>query len=241
MRLARFVATALSAGFLIATPSAQAAPIRIEAYAARFSIDGQMQISTVATLPAGTKWTAVVIAVLDARRTKVTEWKAPAKLVSGGPITATFRENAGTYRLRISATDSARHVSTAECDVTATLTPIAGGLSVSPIATGLDGKTFAPRQQFTAEPQALARFELYGGHTGMAVSVTMELAASAESAAIAKLAPKITPTPEPDRFIITAPIDLAGLAAGRYIVRTVVGIDGQPATKFSGTFRLGKP
>jgi hypothetical protein len=120
---------------MIATPRAEAAPIRIDAYAARFSIDGQMQISTVAALPSGTKWTAVVITVFDARGGKVTEWKAPAALLATGTITATFRENTGTYRLRMSATDSVRHVSTAECNVTATLTPVAGGLSVSVAVT----------------------------------------------------------------------------------------------------------
>lgn len=241
MRLIRAVAAALLPGLMIATAHAQtvAVPrgnISINAYATRQSVDGRMQIMTSAQLPAGTKWTAATIAVLDTHGKSLVEWKAPATLLSSGELTATFLQNPGTFRLHLTATDNARHSMTADTDVTATLTTIARGLSVSAIAFGLDGNTFQPRRQFTTEPQALARFELYGGKTGMAVSITMELAASADGPAVAKLTPKITPTPEADRFIVTAPIDLGALTAGRYVVRAVGGVDGQPATAFQGVF-----
>lgn len=241
MRLLRPAAVALLTGLMVAMPRAQpATPLRINAYASRHAGDGRMQITAVADLPAGTKWAGATISVLDERGAPITEWKAPPTLLSTGTLTATMVQDAGHYRLRITATDGARRTSTADCDVTATLTPVAGGLSVSPIAFGGDGSTFAPRGQFANEPQALARFELYGGRTGMAVSITMELAATADGPALAKLTPTITATPEPDRFIVTAPVSLALLAAGRYVVRAVAGIDGQPATTFYGAFLLGQ-
>lgn len=241
MRVTSAMVAALCAGLMVAMTHAQPpAPLRINAVATRQAIGGHMQIATVADLPAGVKWASVTIAILDARSTPITEWKAPATLLSAATMTATFLQNPGHYRLRVTATDTARRTSTAECDVTAILTPIAGGLSVSPIAFGLDGHTFQPRREFTTEPQALARFEVYGGRTGMAVSVTMELATTADGPAIAKLTPTITPTPEPDRFIVTAPVDLRALSSGRYLVRVVAGVDGQPATAFSETFLVGQ-
>ena len=241
MRLTSALVAALCVGLMVALTHAEMpAPLQINAFATRQAISGHMQIATVADLPAGVKWASVTIAILDTRSTPITEWKAPATLLSAQTMTATFLQPPGSYRLRVTAIDTARRKSTAECDVTATLTSIAGGLSVSPIAFGLDGSTFQPRREFTTEPQALARFELYGGKTDMAVSVTMELAASADGPAIAKLTPKITPTPETDRFIVTAPIDLSRLAAGRYVLRAVGGVDGQPATPFNGTFLLGQ-
>ena len=241
MRLTSVMVAALCAGLMVAMAGAQtAAPLRINAVATRQAISGHMQIATVTDLPAGVKWASVTIAILDTNNTTLSTWKAPQTLLSATTLTATFLQAPGSYRLRVTAIDAARRTATAECDVTATLTPIAGGLSVSPIAFGLDGHPFQPRREFTTEPQALARFELYGGKTGMAVSVTMELAAAADTPAIAKLIPTITPTPEPDRFIVTAPVDLSALKAGRYMVRVVAGVDGQPATTFSGTFELGQ-
>ncbi|MEI6244833.1 MAG: hypothetical protein WCQ64_07275 [Acidobacteriota bacterium] len=237
MRLTSALVAALCVGLMVALTHAQAGGVaRIDAYATRQSVEGRMQIITSAQLPAGSKWTAATIAVLDTHGKSLVEWKAPATLLSSGELTATFLQNPGAFRLHLTATDSARRSVTADTDVTATLTSIAGGLSVSPIAFGLDGSTFQPRREFTAEPQALARFELYGGKTGMAVSVTMELAASADGPAIAKLTPKITPTPETDRFVVTAAIDLSRLVPAKYVVRSVGGVDGQPATAFQGHF-----
>jgi len=232
----RVAAAVLWTGLMVAMPHAQTTAVGINAYASRHAGDGRVEIAAVADLPAGTKWTAATITVLDERGTQLTEWKAPATLLAAGSLSATLLQNPGHYRVRITATDNARKVSTAECDVVATLTPVAGGLSVSPIAFGSVRSAFLPRRQFATEPQALARFELYGGKTGMAVSITMELAEKADGPSLAKLTPTITPTPEPDRFIVTAPVDLAGLPAGRYVVKAVAGIDGQPVTAFQGVF-----
>lgn len=237
----RVAAAALLSGLMTAMPHAQGGPApRIDAYASRHAGDGRMQITAVADVPAGTTLTAATISVLDTRGIQLAQWKVPAPLLSAHTVTTTFVQDAGEYRVRVATIDSAHRTASADVNVTATLTTVAGGLSVSAIALGIDANTFAPRRQFTNEPQALARFELYGGKTGMPVSVTMELAATGVGPAIARLSPKIAPTAEPDRFIVTAPVNLGGLAAGNYVIRAVAGVDGQPATAFQGTFELGQ-
>jgi hypothetical protein len=51
------------------------------------------------------------------------------------------------------------------------------------------------------------------------------------------LKPKVVATPEPDRYVVEAEVDLTALSPGRYVIRAITGIDGQPAATLRGTLR----
>ena len=48
-------------------------------------------------------------------------------------------------------------------------------------------------------------------------------------------------TSEPDRFILSASVPLAGLAPGDYIVRATVAVEGEPEGTLMRTLRKIKP
>ena len=159
------------------------------------------------------------------------------ELTAPALITA-FIEKPGQYRVRVAATDAANRAGTADFDLNATLTPTAGVLSLSSMMIGTNTGGFAPKLQFTTEPSALAYFELYGGKPGMPVSITLELASSLNGPALATLDRQVARSEtEADLFRVIAPINLGTLPPGDYIVRAIVGLDGQPSGRIVRTLR----
>lgn len=214
-------------------------PMRVAAFAARNAGDGRIRIMTVAE-PAtpGTRLSAASIGMYDAAGKLVAQWTATAQELTAPALITAFIEKAGSYRIRVAATDAANRAGTADVDLNATLTPAAGALSLSSMMIGTNTGGFAPKLQFTTEPSALAYFELYGGQPGMPVSITLELASSLNGPALAKLERQIARSEtEADLFRVIAPINLGSLPPGDYVVRAIVGLDGQPSGRIVRTLR----
>jgi hypothetical protein len=185
----------------------------------------------------GTKLSAAAMGVYDAAGKLVGQWTASAVELTAAALVATFDQTPGTYRARVAVTDAAGRAGAADVTVDANLTPAANGLSLSSMLLGTTTNGFAPKLLFSTEPTATAYFELYGGKPGMPVSVSVELAASTNGPALTTLQPKISASPEPDKYLVMTPINLGALPPGDYVVRAIVGIDGYPATRILRTLR----
>lgn len=213
-------------------------PLRLTAFASRNAAgDNKIKIVVMAESTSGAKFSAASIGVYDSTNKLVAQWSADAPALGAPALITAFVQNAGQYRVRVAATDTAGRGGTADYNVNATLTPAAAVLSMSALVLGTPDNNFTPKFQFTNEPQAVAYFELYGGKQGMPVSVAVELAATLNGPPLAQLQPKISASPEPDKYIITVPLAIGALAPGDYIVRAIVGLDGQPAGRIVRTLR----
>jgi hypothetical protein len=230
-------------GVALATPgvqvSAGAVSLRVNAFSSRAG--ERIRLTAVAELSTpGIKLKAASITLTDANGKPAGQWTAkPADLakLTGPTIVTTFDVSPGTYRVHATVTDAAGAKGAADATVTAALTPAARPLTLGSLMIGVDGTggaPFAPRLQFRSELAATAMFELYGGSTGMPVSIELDLAGTDEGPRVLALQPTIAATPEPDRFIVTAPIDLTAIPPGDYVVRAIVGLDGRPATTIVG-------
>jgi VWFA-related protein len=217
-------------------------PLRVSAYAMRkAAAETKVRIMAIADgIGPNAKFSAASIALYNSAGTRVAQWSANAAELAAPVLVAPFDQEPGKYRVRVAATDAAGRGGTADFDLDATLTPAAGKLSLSSIMLGTADGGFAPKLQFGAEPQAVAYFELYGGAPGMPVTVAMELATSMNGQAIAQIKPQIGASNEPDKFTIMAPIALGPLPPGTYVVRAIVGLDGQPATRITRTLVKGQ-
>jgi VWFA-related protein len=217
-------------------------PLRLSAFASRVPASaggaGKVRIMAVGeTGVPGTKLSAAAVGLYDNAGKLVGQWTATPAELAGSALIATFDQNPGTYRARVAVTDVAGRAGAADVPVDANLTPAASGLSLSSVVIGLIDNGFTPKLQFTNEPTATVYFELYGGKPGMPVSVAVELASTLNGPALATLQPKISASPEPDKYLIITPVNLGALPPGDYIVRAIVGLDGFPATRILRTLR----
>ena len=212
-------------------------PLRVSAFVSRNTGDGKAKIVTIAESAAGNKFSAAVIGIYDSAGKLVGQWSADAAALGAPALMTAFVQNTGQYRIRVAATDTSGRAGTADFDLNATLTPASTVLTLSSMLLGTPDNAFSPKLQFTTEPQAIAYFELYGGKQGMPVSVNVELATSLNGPALMTLQPKINGSAEPDKYIVMTPISLGTLPAGDYVVRAIVGIDGQPAGRIVRTLR----
>lgn len=162
----------------------------------------------------------------------------------------------GHYDLRVAVVDEALRAGSVHTPVDLALVR-AGSLSLSTLALGLPaapgpsprtgrGRLAARptiRLEFGAETQALAFFDLYGGSANERVSVDMDVLRRPEGPPIQEIQAQIQPAGagEPDHYLVTAPIDLARLAPGDYLVRATVNVPGQRAGVITRTLRKIPP
>ena len=212
-------------------------PLRLSAFASRNAGDGKVKIVVIAESATAAKFSAAAIGLYDTAGKLVAQWSADAPALAAPSLLTAFLQAPGQYRVRVAATDTAGRSGTADYDLAATLTPAAGVLTLSGMVLGTPDNNFTPKLQFTTEPQAVAYFELYGGKPGMPVSVNVDLATTLDGPPWAQLQPKIAASAEPDKYVITVPIALGALPPGDYIVRAIVGLDGQPAGRIVRTLR----
>jgi VWFA-related protein len=213
-------------------------PIRVAGYASR-NIDGQIKIVAVAeTVDPGVTFAAAQAALFDDAGHMLKQWAPTPGDLGTNRIFGAFGGVAkGTYRLRVAALDASGKRGSAEVDVTAELAS-AGSMKMSDVVLGLsrDGR-FSPRLQFGAEPVALAYLDMYGGQAGAKITLLLEVAATLNGAPLVQMAPAVDPTGDPDRFNVTAAIPLGALPPGDYVVRAIVGLDGQPEGRVVRTLR----
>lgn len=160
-------------------------------------------------------------------------WPGQTEPLSTWPTSLGLHVKAGTYRVRIAAIDSNGRQGTVDDQLVAELAP-AGALQVSGMLLGVQpGGQFAPRLQFSTEPEAVAFLEIYGATEGTQVAAYFEVATTTNGPAItgATVPGTFAATGETGKYGVTARIPLAKLAAGDYVIRAIVGVPGKPGAR----------
>ncbi len=212
-------------------------PIRVAGYASAGTAGRVQVLAVVEPIDQAVRLTALAVGVFDEQGRLAGQATATAADLALSPVMTAVEVPAATYRLRAAAVDEAGRTGTADVGIAAELTP-AGPLRLSSLVIGVSrGGAFQPRLMFTTEPVALGYVEIYGGTPGASVSAVIELATTLNGRAVATTLLAIEATSEPGRFTATGAIPLAAVPPGDYVVRAVVGVEGQAAGRVVRTLR----
>jgi hypothetical protein len=165
--------------------------------------------------------------LIDRRGRLVAQWTATARELAVRPAMSAGLASPGRYRLRVAAIDASGRRGSAEYELTAE--PVtASGLVLSAMILGVSyERQFVPKLQFVAEPTANGYFELFGKPPAGTLSVAMELSASEDGPAIVRVPGTIAETRDPERQRATGVVPIGRLAAGDYVLRAVLSLDGR--------------
>ena len=201
-----------------------------------------MKIVAIAeTLEPSVKLTSAAVGVFDDTGRYIGRWTASAGDLDRSPLMAAMIAPAGRCRLRVAAIDASGRRGTADYELDAEITR-AGALTLSSIVLGLsrDGG-FIPKLQFGAEPVALAHIEIYGGSPGARVSAMLEVATTLNGAAMFTVPLAIEPGDpggnDAPHYLASGAVPIGALPPGDFVVRAIVGIDGQPTGRVVRTLR----
>jgi hypothetical protein len=212
-------------------------PLRASGYAALDADGKTLRIVTIAE-PAdpGVKLGSLVAALFDRDGKSVSHWTATAEELQRAPVIGAMPAEPGAYRLRVAAIDTGGRSGTADYELEAEIVQT-GPLKLSSLILGLSREgRFAPRLQFTTEPVAIGYLEMYGADAGTRISSALEIAATMNGPALVAVPFAVERTGE-NRYAATGAIPIAALPPGDYIVRALVGIEGQALTRVVRTLR----
>jgi len=167
-------------------------------------------------------------------------WPGQTEPLTAWPTSLGMTVKPGTYRLRITAIDSNGRQGSVDDSVVAEIRQ-AGTLQVSGVLLGLqpEGK-FAPRLQFTNEPQAVAYLEIYGATEGARIAAYFEVATTTNGPASSTVPGTFVSVGEDGKYAVTAKIPLANLAPGDYVIRAIVGEPGKPGARVIRTLHKAR-
>jgi hypothetical protein len=215
-------------------------PLRAAGFPSLHSPDGKLKIVIYAeTIDPSVKITAAAAGLFDSQDRLVDIWNAAESDLGGNTLLAARAVDPGQYRLRLAARDSSGRGGTADYEVSAELVT-AGSLKLSSIVLGLSRDGFVPRLQFSTEPVATAYLELYGGTPGDRISAIVEVALNVDSPAMVSTPLIIEASGEEGRYRATGAVPIGALPPGDFVVRAVVGIEGQPTGRVLRTLRKVK-
>lgn len=229
-----------TAGMLVRDPAMRRGlPLRVAGYASR-NADPAAPIRVLMLaepLSAAAGLAAAAAGLFDPQGRLVSEWTSTAASLGSGPILAALSGPPGTYRLRVAAFDSAGRAGTADYFIDATLAT-AGPLKLSGLMLAVQQNgALRPALEFSTEPAALASLEVYGDRGDKPILATLEVAESVNGPSIMTSPVQVAATREADAFILTAPIPLAKLAPGDYVVRVTVNLQDRPQGRVVRTLR----
>ena len=113
-----------------------------------------------------------------------------------------------------------------------------GSIKLGDLVLGkASGNSLMPALQFTAEPEAIAMVELYGRPTSP-LKMYIEVVGAPGDPIQLPLTPSATN--EPDKFILSAKLPIAALPEGDYLVRAIVGVEGEKEATITTTLRKVK-
>jgi VWFA-related protein len=214
-------------------------PLRVTAFSSRNTGDEKMKIvAALEPLDPALVVTSAIAGLYDPAGKLVAQWSSKPEDLTVKPILAALAAPPGTYRLRAAAGDAAGRVGAVDMTISAELVG-AGALKLSSMVLGAPkaGGGFSPRMEFSAEAAAIVYFELYGGKTNMQIGATVELAESVNGPAIQTAPIQWGATAEADKFSGVAQLPLVSLKPGDYVVRVIVGLEGQPEGRVTSTLR----
>jgi VWFA-related protein len=214
-------------------------PLRATAYTALDADAKSMRIVAMAESTDGAKLGSLVAALFDRDGKSVSHWTATAEELQRSPVIGAMPVEPGAYRLRVAAIDTTGRAGTADYDVDTEMAQ-SGPLRLSSIILGLSREgRFSPRLQFGSEPTALAYIELYGAPPGTRIASVLELSTTMNGPALIAL-PLAIETAGESRYVATGVLPIGALAPGDYVVRAMVGIEGQPMTRVTRTLRKAR-
>lgn len=214
-------------------------PVRGIGYPSRTQGENVMVLSLIELLDRSATFKSVAIGLYNSGGQLVAQWTGRDADLERKVMAGALSVAPGTYRLRVAAIDTTGRAGTADYEVAAELTP-AGPLKMSAMVLGLSRSGgFEPRLQFGAEPVAMAYVELYGRAPGAGgqLSLAFELATTLNGPALLTVPGVVSGTAEEDKFIVNAAIPIGALPPGDFIVRAIVGLEGQPAGRVYRIFR----
>lgn len=216
--------------------------LRTTAFASRLLDDQTLKVISVAEpVETSVPLTGAAVALFDANGRLTAQWTATDAELARLPLTAVLEAPPGQYRLRVAAVDQTGRGGTADSDVYIELAP-AGPLKLSSLVLGLmRNNQFVPKLEFGAEPVAISSLEIYGGVAGARISALIEIAPTLNGPAMIQLPLVIEPTNSPNRFTATGAVPIGSLPAGDYVVRAIVGLEGQPNGRVVRTLRKTAP
>jgi hypothetical protein len=215
-------------------------PLRAAAYASRESSDDRVRLVVmVEPMEATASLKAAAVALYDEKGKLVVQATADQEGLARTPPMIATMAKAGTYRMRVAATDAAGRAGAVDSALEARLNGN-GALKVSSLVLGVaeDGR-FAGRMQFYDEPTAVAYLEIYGVPKGE-LSAELQLAGTEDGPAAVRGAMRISGEPSADEHVALGGIPIAALPPGDIAIRAVVSLDGVPVGAVSRTLRKVK-
>jgi hypothetical protein len=212
-------------------------PLRAEGFVSRADADGKVRlVALFEPQDPATKVTAASIGLYDAKG-RLTRWTAEAGDLTGRPMVAGIIVAPGIYRMRVAATSGAA-AGTVDTEVRAELSN-AGSVTMSALLVGVSGpKGFLPRMQFSASDKgAFGYLELYKVPKNVALTVTLELAATADGPALASDDVPLTAGPTEDVRVAFSGFVIDGMPPGDIVMRAIVSMDGKPVGRTLRTLR----
>jgi hypothetical protein len=216
-------------------------PLRAAAFPALGTDAPNIRVVTLAEpIERGVKLESLGAVLFDRDGKVASQWLATAEELARTPVVGAMSTPPGAYRLRVAAIDSEGRSGTADYEVEAEIVRT-GPLKISSLFLGLlrEG-AFMPKLQFTDEPTAVAYVELEGIPTGGKVSAAVELAQTLNGPAVVSVPLAVQPSGD-SRFAAMGSIAVGALPPGDYIVRAIVGLEGNPPTRVVRTIRKAAP
>lgn len=153
------------------------------------------------------------------------------------PATVGLTVNPGKYRLRIAAIDDKGHTGLIDQEFVAELQK-AGPLQLGGLSFNVSRPAgFQTRLLFTTETSAIAMFDLYNGSAGDQISAVFEVSRTTDGPSMFNVNATASPTSEDGKFVVMGTIPVAALAAGDYVIRGVVTVQGQGSARVIRTLR----
>lgn len=239
---------ALPAGAAIPTPDAMIRvatiyrdlPLRAAGFASRVDADGKVRLIVLfEPEDPATKITGASIGLYDAKG-RLTRWTGESADLASRPLLAGIIVPTGTYRMRVAAA-SGTAAGAVDTEVRAELSD-AGGMRMSGLMLGVSGPNgFVPRMQFTAADKgAFGYIEIYQVAKNAALTVSLELAATADGPALIGGDVPLTPGPRDDVRIAFSGFAIDGMPPGDLVMRAIVSLDGKPVGRAQHTLRKSK-
>ncbi len=216
-------------------------PLRAAAFPALSAEGDNVRVVTLAEpVESGVQLESLAAILFDRDGKVASQWLATKEELKRTPVMAAMSTPAGLYRLRVAAIDTTGRSGTADFEVEVEVVR-SGPLKLSSLVLGLlrEGK-FEPKLQFTTEPLAIAYVELEGAPSGAKVSAAVELAQTLNGPAILSV-PLVVQSSGENRFAAMGSVAVGALPPGDYIVRAIVGLEGNPPTRVVRTMRKAAP
>lgn len=203
--------------------------------------DGKVRVVALfETLDGSARLNAATVIAYDAQGASKAQWNGEAKDLGGSPIRADLQmPAAGSYRVRIAATDTSGRAGTVDVETHAAMGD-AGVLKTSSLVLGVASSgRFSPKLQFDAgDQQAIGYVEIYNVPKGGNVGVTFELADREGGPATATGPAQISGAD--DKRIAIGGFGIGPMEPGDVEMRAVVTLDGTRVGAVSRTLRKVK-